>query len=66
MSITLKRNFDDLMTQHRIKEVCNVDNTKSLDLKLSLEKPIATFKKIIGQHAFIVACVFVSMNFNNR
>ncbi len=31
------------MTQHKIEEVCNVDNTKSLDLKLSLEKPIATF-----------------------
>ncbi len=66
MFVTSKRNFDDLMTQHRIEEVYNVDNTKSLDLELSLEKPIATFLKIIGQHAFIVACVVVSMNFNNR
>ncbi len=54
------------MTWHRTKEVYNVDNTKSLDLKLSLEKPIATSKKILSQHAFTVAHVVVSMNFNNR
>ncbi len=36
------------MTQHRIEEVCNVDNTRSLDLELSLEQRNATFIKLLS------------------
>jgi hypothetical protein len=54
------------MTQHRLKEVCSVDNTKSSNLKLSSEKPTTTSTKFLGQHAFIVAHVGVKMNFNNK
>jgi len=49
MIITLKWNFVDIMIQHRTKEVYNVDNTRSLDLKLSLEKPFATSTEFLGQ-----------------
>jgi hypothetical protein len=36
------------MIQHTTEEVCSVDNTKSLDLELSLEKSIITSIKFIG------------------
>jgi len=54
------------MIQHRTKEVCNVDNTKSSDLKLSLEKPFATSIEFLGQSAFTIAHVVVNMNFHKR
>ncbi len=31
------------MTQHKIEEICNVDNTKSLELKVLLEEPSVIF-----------------------
>jgi hypothetical protein len=40
-SVTLKQNSIDLMTQHMIEEVYTVDNTKSLDLEMTSEKPSA-------------------------
>jgi len=40
-SITSKQNFIDLMTQHAIEKVYSVDNTRSLDSKMTLKKPNA-------------------------
>jgi hypothetical protein len=37
------------MIQHMIEEVYNVNNIKSLDSELSLEKPNAMFTKFLGQ-----------------
>jgi len=36
------------MTQHRIEEICNVDNIRSTYLELSLEQPSATFTNLLG------------------
>jgi len=38
-SITSKQNFINLMTQHTIEKVYGVDNTRSLDSKMTLKKP---------------------------
>jgi len=63
-SITLEQIFINLMIQHRVNEVYSVDNTRSLDLKLSSEILSATSTKFLGQQGSIVAHVVVSMNFN--
>jgi hypothetical protein len=41
ISLSLEQNSIDLMIQHRTEDVCSVDNTKSSNLDLSLEKPSA-------------------------
>jgi hypothetical protein len=38
-SITSKQKFINLMTQHTIEKVYSVDNTRSLDSKMTLKKP---------------------------
>jgi len=55
-----------MMTQHRIKEVCSVDNTMSPNLELSSKKPSAMSIEFRGQQALTIAHVVVSMNFNRR
>ncbi len=54
--ITLKQNYIDLMTQHSIKEVCNIDNNKSS------KQSSATSTKFLGQLALIVTHIIVNMN----
>jgi hypothetical protein len=49
----------NLVTQHKIDEVCNVNNTMLSNLKLSLEKPIAMSAKFLGEQTFIVAHVAI-------
>jgi hypothetical protein len=65
-SITSKQNFANLMTRHRIEEIYSVNNIRSSDLELSLEKPSATSIEFLGQHAFTIAHVATSMNFHRR
>ncbi len=65
-SIKSKQNFVNLMIQHRTQTVYSVDNTKSSDFDLSLEKLDATSTKVLGQYAFIVAHVAVSMDFHRK
>jgi hypothetical protein len=65
-SITLEQIFINLMIQHRVEEVYSVDNTRSLDLKLSSEKLSATSTKFLTQQGSTVAHVVVSMNFNRK
>jgi hypothetical protein len=36
------------MTQHRIEEICIVDNNRSFNLELSLEQPSATSIKLLN------------------
>jgi hypothetical protein len=60
--VTSKQNFIDMMTQHRIKKICSVNNTRSSYLKLSLKQPNATFTELLGHPALIVAHIHVSMN----
>jgi hypothetical protein len=64
--VTSEQNFADLMTQHRIEEVCSVNNIRSSDLQLSLEKPSAMSIKFLGQHAFTITHVAISMDFHRR
>jgi len=49
MFITSKQNFVDLMILHGIEEVCNVNKTRSLNLKLSSKQPSAMSIKLLGQ-----------------
>ncbi len=60
------QNSIDLITQHKIKEVCNVNNTRSLNIEMSLEKPNAMSTKFLCQHVLTIAHVAVNMNFNKR
>ncbi len=54
------------MTQHGTEEVCNVDNTMSSYLELSLEQPNATSSKLLDQHALTIAHITISVNLNYR
>jgi hypothetical protein len=54
------------MIQHRIHEVCNVENTSSSNLELSLKKPTTVSIKNLSQHAFIIAHVAIGMNFHRK
>jgi hypothetical protein len=60
--ITLEQNSINLMTQHRTKEVYNVDNNKSSHLTLSSEQPSATSTKFLRQLALNAAHIVVNMN----
>jgi hypothetical protein len=64
--ITSKQNFVDLMIQYIIEEVCSVDNTRSLDIEMSLEKPSAMSIEFLCQHVLTIAHVAINMNFNKR
>jgi hypothetical protein len=48
MSIASKQNFVDLTTQHKIEEICNVDNIRSLEEFVLLEKPSAIPIELLG------------------
>jgi hypothetical protein len=48
MSITSKQNSIDLMIQHKAENIYNVDNTRSLELKVLLKKPSAIFAELLG------------------
>jgi len=61
-----KQNFVDMMTQHRLKRICSVDNTRSLDSEMSSELPNASCTKFFGQQVFNVAHVDVSMNLSGK
>jgi hypothetical protein len=63
--MTSKQKFVDMMTQHRLKGICSVDN-RSLDSEMSLELPNATCTKFFGQQVFNVAHVDVSMNLSGK
>jgi hypothetical protein len=54
------------MTQHGIKEVYNVDNTRSSDSELSSKQPNATSSELLDEHALIVAHITVSVNLNKK
>jgi hypothetical protein len=49
MFVTWEQNFVNLMTQHKIEEICNVNNTMSLKLEVLLEEPSAIFVESLGQ-----------------
>jgi hypothetical protein len=59
-----EQNFVDLMTQHRLKEICNVDNTSSSNLEMSSELSNATSTEFTCHQLLIVTHVGVKMNFN--
>jgi hypothetical protein len=65
-SVTLEQNIIDLMFQRKTLKFCSVDNTKSSNLELSLEQPIAMSVELLSHQALIVAHIVVSMNFNKR
>jgi hypothetical protein len=46
--VTSEQNFIDLLTQHGIEEVCNVNSTRSSDLELSSKQPNATFSELLN------------------
>lgn len=48
MSITWEQKFLDLMIQHKIEEICSVNNIRSIKLEVLLE-PSAIFGKLLGQ-----------------
>ncbi len=54
------------MVQHRTKEVCSVNNTRSSNSEMSLEKPNATSTKFLGEQALTIAHVAINMNLNKR
>jgi hypothetical protein len=54
------------MIQHGLEEVCNIDNTKSSNLELSLEQPNAASTKLLDQYVLITTHVVVSMNFTKN
>jgi hypothetical protein len=64
--VTSKQNFVDMMTQHRSKGICNVDNIRPLDSRVSSKLPNATSKEFFGQHVFIVAHLDVNVNLRRR
>jgi hypothetical protein len=65
-SVTLEQNFIDLMLQRKTLKVCSANNTKSSNLELSLEQPIAMSVELLSHHALIIAHIVVRMNFNKR
>jgi hypothetical protein len=46
MYVTLEQNFVNLMTQHMTEIFYNANNTKSLELKVLLEKPNAIYAEL--------------------
>jgi hypothetical protein len=50
------------MTQHRREEVYSVENTRLSNLELSLKQPNAASIKLLGQWAFAIAHIVVSVN----
>jgi hypothetical protein len=46
--MTTKQNYADLMTQHGLKGICNVDNTKSSYSKASSKLPSAMSIELFG------------------
>jgi hypothetical protein len=53
-----------MMTQHRINEICNVNNTKSLELEVLLEEPSAMTIELLGQQALTIAHIIINVNLN--
>ncbi len=64
MFVTSKQNFVDLMIQRRTKEIYSVDNTRSLKLEVLSKEPSALSTKLLGQRAFTIAHIAISMNSN--
>ncbi len=62
-SITSKQNYVDLMTRHRIKDICNIDNAMSLEKLVLLEEANAIYIELLGQQA-LNAHIAISMNSN--
>ncbi len=55
-----------MMTPHRPKEICSVNNIRSLDSRMSSKLPSATSTKFFAQQVLTIAHVDVSMNLNMR
>jgi hypothetical protein len=64
MFVISNQNSVNLMIQHKIEEIYNVDNTKSSKLEMLLKKPNVISTKLLGQQALTITHVIISMNSN--
>jgi hypothetical protein len=65
-SLLLKQNSADMMVQHKLGGIYNVNYIMSSNLRMSLTLPSATSTKFFAQHVLTIAHVGVSMNLIRR
>ncbi len=64
--VASNQNSINMMIKHRTKTICSVDNTKSLEIKVSSKKLSAIFIELSSQHALVVAHIVINMNLNRK